>query len=218
MSSNTMGAIAALEYHTPPGMGFADIVEEFDLSSNALSTRIRRLTWDGEDIAILDREAVRIVLGWLPPQSAGKPHYLVIAVGPPGRKAQGTLDPAAYDMLLRRAIDRVRGYLPYDARLYGTASRPVGSALIDQTFDLLSATAPDVPAAGPDKADPAQRADWAEGAINQDQWLQLGAPATVPLRLTIITFALTLSMHVPPLGVALLTYGTLREAQPLLLG
>jgi len=218
MSKKTTGAIAALEYHTPPRLDFPDIVEEFDLSSNALSTQVRGLTWDGDDIAIIDREAVRIVLGWLPPASARKPHYLVIAVGPPGRKPRSVLDPDAYDVLLRRAIDRVRGYLPYDARLYGTATQPITSALVDQTFDLLSSTAPDVPAPETGKRDAAQRHDWAEGAVNGGRRFELGKTATVPLRLTIITFGLTLFLHVPPLGAALLTYSTLREAQPLLLG
>lgn len=213
MSRKTYGAIAALEYHAPPAMDFPDIVEEFDLSSNALTTQVRSLTWDGEDIAILDREAVRIMLGWLPPETARKPHYLVIAVGPPGRNPRASLDESAYDTLLRRAIERVRGYLPYDAKLYGSATRPVTSGLMDQTFELLAATAPETPASQQDRDATAH--DWADGAVDANE--QMPQQASLPMRLTIITFGLTLFLHVPPVGAALLTYTTLREAQPLLL-
>lgn len=213
MSRKTYGAIAALEYHAPPEIDFPGIVEEFDLSSNALATQVRSLTWDGDDIAIIDREALRIMLGWLPPESAHKPHYLVIAVGPPGRAPRARLDESAYDTLLRRAIDRVRGYLPFDAKLYGSATRPVNSGLMDQTFELLTATAPDTPVAQ-EKSDETPH-DWAQGAV--DGARQLPQTESVPMRLTIITFGLTLFLHVPPLGAALLTYSTLREAQPLLL-
>jgi hypothetical protein len=216
MSRQNFGGITALEYHTPPDMDFPDIVEEFDIASHALATQVRRLTWDGEDVAIIDRESVRIALGWLPAQKAQRPHYLVIAVGPPGRRARAALDPAAYE-LLRRAVERVREYLPFDAQLNGPAGQPVGSALIDHTFDLLTATAPKTPKATRRKTRRARDAEnWAEGAVNPDEVRSFPRPASVPMRLTIITFGLTLFLHAPPVGAALLTYTTLREAQPLL--
>ncbi|HMB12489.1 MAG TPA: hypothetical protein VKN37_00655 [Roseovarius sp.] len=219
MNKQNFGNIAALEYHQPPGMDFPDIVEEFDIASHALATQVRRLTWDGEDVALIDRETVRIALGWLPPERAQRPHYLVIAVGPPGRKARATLDPAAYEVLLRRAVERVRDYLPYDAQLTGSAAQPIGSALMDRTFELLSATAPQTPKADSrKKARPPRGEDWSEGAMDADEARGLPQPASLPMRLTIITFGLTLFIHAPPVGAALLTYATLREAQPLLLG
>jgi len=218
MSRQNFGAITALEYHAPPELDFPDIVEEFDIASHALATQMRSLTWDGEDVAIIDRESVCIALGWLPPQRAQRPHYLVIAVGPPGRKARAALDPGAYETLMRRAVERVRDYLPFDAQLTGAARQPVGSALIDQTFDLLSATAPKTPKAARGKRRRAREAeDWAEGAINPEDVHAFPPPASVPMRLTIITFGLTLFLQAPPVGAALLTYATLREAQPLLL-
>lgn len=219
MSRQEFGEIAALEYHAPPEMDFPDIVEEFDISSRALATQVRRLTWDGEDIALIDRERVRIALGWLPPARADHPHYLIIAMGPPSaRKGRPAFDADAYGVLLSRAIERVQGYLPYDGILRGPASQPVGSTLLDRSFDLLSATAPhlseeDIARAHARRAE-GNAADWARGATDAPQ---LPAPASVPMRLTIITFGLTLFLHAPPIGMALLTYTALREAQPLLL-
>lgn len=216
MSRQEFGEIAALEYHAPPGMDFPDIVEEFDIASRALSSQVRRLTWDGEDIAIIDRERVRIALGWLPPSRRNRPHYLVIAMGPPARKRRAGFDPAAYRVLLDRALDRVQGFLPFDAILRGPASQPVGSALLDRSFDLLGATAPalseETIARAQERRAAAKSGGWAHDAIEP---IALPEIPSVPLRLTIVTFGLTLFLHAPPVGAALLTYTALREAEPL---
>jgi hypothetical protein len=218
MSRQIHGEIAALEYHSPPGMGFADIVEEFDIASHGLATQVRRLTWDGDDIALIDRECVRIALGWHRPEREDRPYYLVIAIGPPPRrKAHATgFDPSAYGVLLDRALDRLSSYLPCDALLRGSASQTVGTALLDRTFDLLGATAPRVSAAdietGRRKRAEAREGDWQRDAIDP---ATLPAIPSQPLRLTVVTLGLTLFMHVPAIGIALLTYTALREAQPL---
>ncbi|MBE0454204.1 hypothetical protein [Roseovarius autotrophicus] len=216
MNRQNFGEIAALEYHAPPQMGFPDIVEEFDIASLALATQVRRLTWDGDDIALIDRERVRFALGWLPPAHEDNPHYLVIAVGAPARKRRAAFDPSAYSELLNRAIERVQGYLPFDAILRGPAAEPVGSALIDRSFDLLSATAPrlsaEILAEARNRRTMAVTDSWASGALEPGN---LPAIPSVPLRLTIVTLGLTLFLHVPPIGAALLTYTVLREAQPL---
>lgn len=218
MSRQTYGDIAALEYHAPPGMDFPDIVEEFDIASHGLATQVRRLTWDSDDIALIDRECVRIALGWLPPERADRPHYLVIAIGPPPRgKRSTTFDPAAYGVLLDRALDRVSGYLPFDAVLRGPCSQAVGTALLDRTFDLLASTAPrlsprDIETARRKRAEVRQTA-WSEDAVEPTA---LPAIPSQPMRLTVVTLGLTLFLHAPPIGAALLAYTALREAQPLI--
>ena len=53
MSRQNYGQIAALEFFDPPEMDFPDIVEEFDIASQRLAPQLRRLTWDGEDIALI---------------------------------------------------------------------------------------------------------------------------------------------------------------------
>lgn len=218
MSRQTYGEIAALEYHGPPGMDFPGIVEEFDIASHGLATRVRRLTWDGDDIALIDRECVRIALGWLPPRREDRPHYLVIAIGPPlGRNRRAAFDAGAYSVLLERALDRVSGYLPFEALLRGQGSQSVGVALLDRTFDLLAATAPrlsktDIETARRKRAETRHGA-WSDGAIEPST---LPVIPSQPLRLTVVTLGLTLFLHAPPIGMALLTYTALREAQPLI--
>jgi len=221
MSRQTYGEIAALEYHGAPGMDFPDIVEEFDIASHGLATQVRRLTWDGNDIALIDRECVRIALGWLPPERADRPHYLVIAIGPPPRrKARDTgFDRGAYGVLLERALERVGRYLPYDALLRGPSSRAVGAALLDRTFDLLGATAPRL---RPEDIETGQRkrAEARDGGWERDAIAPGTLPAipSQPVRLTVVALGLTLFLHAPPVGAALLTYTALREAQPLISG
>ncbi|MFU8776889.1 MAG: hypothetical protein ACNA7M_04395 [Roseovarius sp.] len=226
MSRQTYGQIAALEFFDPPEMDFPDIVEELDIASQRLAPQLRRLTWDGDDIALIDRDAVRIALGWLPGGDDGQASYLVLAVGPRNAKRNVTLDPEAYEMLTRRLVERVRGYLPFDAVLHGTANRPIGSALIDMTFELLSVSATEAAhhrrpatrqARTHDKGDRVKSRPRPKQPIPEDAIdAQVAVPgASLPMRLTIVTFGLTLFLHVPPLGAALLTYTTLREAQPL---
>jgi len=221
MSRQIHGEIAALEYHGSPGMDFPDIVEEFDIASHGLATQIRRLTWDGDDIALIDRECVRIALGWLPPERANRPHYLVIAIGPPPRRKgrETGFDPSAYSLLLQRALERVCRYLPCDALLRGPSSQPVGAALLDRTFDLLGATAPRL---RPEDIETGQRkrAEARDGGWQRDAITPEALPVipSQPLRLTVVTLGLTLFLHAPPVGAALLTYTALREAQPLISG
>ena len=229
MSRQHYGQIAALEFFDPPEMDFPDIVEEFDIASQRLAPQLRRLTWDGEDIALIDRDAVRIALGWLPGQDRDQPSYLVLAVGPRNTKRTITLDPEAYEMLTRRLVERVRGYLPFAAVLHGAANRPIGSALLDMTFELLSGCANEAterrrPAPTPRPSNARRRKDTGQRSARPKYPIpedavdaQLAMPeSSLPMRLTIVTFGLTLFLHVPPLGAALLAYTTLREAQPLL--
>ncbi|MET4103168.1 hypothetical protein ABIE58_002607 [Roseovarius sp. MBR-78] len=218
MSRQSYGDIAALEYHGPPGMDFPDIVEEFDISSHGLATQVRRLTWDGEDIALIDRESVRIALGWLPPEREDRPHYLVIAIGPPPRrKGHSPFDPNAYSVLLERALERLGGYLPFDAVLRGPSSQAVGTSLMDRTFDLLGATAPRLTSQDFEtarrKRGEARNGAWRKEAIEPTALPNIPSQ---PLRLTVVTLGLTLFLHAPPIGAALLAYTALREAQPLL--
>ena len=229
MSRQNYGQIAALEFFDPPEMDFPDIVEEFDIASQRLAPQLRRLTWDGEDIALIDRDAVRIALGWLPAQGFDQPSYLVLAVGPRNAKRNITLDPEAYEMLTRRLVERVRGYLPFDAVLHGAANRPISSALLDMTFELLSGCANEAtqhrrPTQAPRQSKPRRQEHRGQSSARPKHPIpedavdaRLAVPeASLPMRLTIVTFGLTLFLHVPPLGAALLAYTTLREAQPLL--
>ena len=267
MTRTSHGFVTALQFNSHPRMDFHDIVEEFDIALQKHPTQLRSLTWDCDDIAILDRESMRVALGWLPPDDAtsGQPWYIIVAVGArPGRRTP-RFDTHAYEMLSKRLAERMRGYLAFDAVLRGPANRPVGADLIDATFDLLRSNAGDIatgttpapedpvtedegpflnearartaarqpslrPRAGRSRADALPRDVGRMATAAAERMANASAPRqttgtvqdahvlpdlpSVPQRLTIFTFSLTMLMYVPAIGAMLLTYSALREMFP----
>lgn len=144
---HTYGRIAALEYRERPPMDFADIVEEFDIAFQLVDSPARQLIWENDNIAFVDRDCVRVALGWLPPADGAGSWHLVFAVGDAPKCRQKPPGPEVYDYLTERVVERTRTHLPFDSILRGEASRPIGAALITSVFELLrltAAAAPDV--------------------------------------------------------------------------
>ncbi|MDR9395667.1 MAG: hypothetical protein RI571_15340, partial [Roseovarius sp.] len=141
MQASAHGTVTALEYRTCPDLDFADIVEEFDIAFRMVDATKRSLTWDCEDIAIIERDNLRVCMGWLPPEQPGAPWYLVVAVGPTARDrttSQATfMGREGLDYLTDRIIERTSEFLPADAVMRGEAGQPVGPDLIDNLLELL---------------------------------------------------------------------------------
>jgi hypothetical protein len=137
MESQTFGSIVAMEFSRKPGIGFADIVEEFDIAFQMVDSRTRSLTWDCDDIAIIDRDNVRVALGWLPARTEGQSWHLVIAVGTPLKGEEVRVDPNSFRFLADRIVERTQDFLPSTAVLHGDARQPISADLVDKTFDLL---------------------------------------------------------------------------------
>ncbi len=145
MVTQRHGSVVALEYRRQPRMSFADIVEEFDIAFQMIDTQTRGLTWDCDDIAIIERDAVRVALGWLPSPGPGASCYLIVAVGPiPGGKPARAGE-ESYEFLSQRIIERTYEFLPFQSVLHGDANQPVGAELIDTVFDLLRLSANAMP-------------------------------------------------------------------------
>lgn len=144
MDSQTFGSIVAMEFSRKPSIGFADIVEEFDIAFQMVDARSRALTWDCEDIAIIDRDDVRVALGWLPAKQAGQPWRLVIAVGTADASGENTIDPSSFHFLADRIVERTQDFLPSEAVLHGDARQPITAGLIDKTFELLQMNTQDM--------------------------------------------------------------------------
>jgi len=236
----TYGVVIGFEYRACPRMEFPDIVEEFDLSFQLADAQTRTLIWDCDDIAVIEREYLRVALGWLPPDDDGGAWHLVAAVGPCDTAAGRLLDDTSLAFLVDQIVTRTQNVLPADAVLQGPASGPVAPELIDDIFDLLrlsartpcdtgarpnpAGPAPDTAQAG---ASPARFIPGAERAETIDvppkalpwhaiagHWLSKRADPTHPLRLTVHTLAITLMLYVPALGASLFTYTMLRDLVP----
>ena len=134
------GTVAALQFSERPALDFADIVEEFDIAFQTGAVQ-RRLTWDCDDVAIFDRETIRVALGWMQPERAGQPWYLILAVGSSPDAPQAPLTREFCEELATHILMRTQSYLPYDAVYRSETGQPVDAALIDTvTAQLLQAS------------------------------------------------------------------------------
>ncbi|MEM6499317.1 MAG: hypothetical protein AAF709_21650 [Pseudomonadota bacterium] len=139
MNAQAHGSIVAMEFKAAPGISFKAFVDDFDLAFQMVDSRTRSLSWERDDIAIVDRDYVRVALGWLPSEAKGKPWHLIIAVGSAPDEDLTRIEPASYEFLADRILDRTSEFLPATAVLRGEASQPVAAPLMDNLFDLLSA-------------------------------------------------------------------------------
>lgn len=137
METQSFGSVVAMEFSYKPSIDFADIVEEFDIAFQMVDSRKRSLTWDCDDIAIIDRDFVRVALGWLPAKQDGQSWHLVIAVGTSKSNEPTTIEPQSYRYIADRIVERTQEYLPSTSVLHGDAHQPIGATLVDTTFDLL---------------------------------------------------------------------------------
>lgn len=137
MTPQSYGSVIAMEFKARPSIPFADIVEEFDTAFQMVDSDKKSLAWDCDDIAIIDRDYVRVAMGWLPSKAKGQAWHLVFAVGCAPSEDVSKIEMSSYDFVADRILDRTHEFLPSTAVLRGEASQPVGPALIDTLFDLL---------------------------------------------------------------------------------
>jgi len=137
----TQGYVVGFEYGACPRMDFTDIVEEFDLAFQFVDAQTRALIWDCEDIAVIERDYVRVALGWLPPDDEDGAWHLIAAVGPVDPSRQPPFIMASFRQIADQIAERTQEFLPSDSIMRGEAHSPVTPALIDSLFDLLRETA-----------------------------------------------------------------------------
>lgn len=232
----THGFVVGFEYRACPRMEFEDIVEEFDLGFQVADAQTRALVWDCDDIALIDRDYLRVALGWLPPDDPDGSWYLVAAVGP----TQPSIPADAFGYVADQLVARVQHVLPADAVLHGVASKPVGPELMDSLFDLLRLTADarrdDIAPPVPDIDDrrifveveremsrPAPEPDIGNidvtDIVLEDtsfaRWLRQRAESSAALRLTVHTVGLSMMLYAPPVGAFLFAYSMLRDMVPI---
>ena len=133
----TYGSVVAMEFRTRPSVAFKQIVEEFDTAFQMVDARSRSLSWDCEDIAIIDRDDLRVALGWLPASEEDKRWHLIIAVGAPPQVEMDNIDIGSLRYLASAIAERTQDYLPFSAVMHGEATQPICADLIDMVFDLV---------------------------------------------------------------------------------
>ncbi len=228
----THGFVVGFEYRACPRMEFTDIVEEFDLAFQFVDAQTRALVWDCDDIALIERDYVRVALGWLPPDEDEGSWHLIAAVGPVEGRTDAPITTDSFARIADQIVERTQAFLPADTVLRGEAHQPIGPELIDSVFDLLRGMArqPDdaareTPHAARTAPAPDDLSDLDDGEVIDAvpalapkaavvQWLQKRAEPTKPLRLTIHTLAVTMMLYAPPLGAFMFVYTMLRDIAP----
>jgi len=228
MSEQLFGTIAALEFCVHPRQGFEDIVEDLDISFQPTGLTRRTLIWDGDDVAIIERDALRILLNWLPPEHPDDPAYLLMAIG------QSPISPHVHvgietchfvkDVLLAH----LASYLPVSSVLHKDAHHPISADLIDAVADDIlmqqrdtTTTRPqgfetqsqDHAARSPLNDPPSDMQDAPDDVI-EAEFSDLSDDCSLPKRLTIYTLGATMLFYTPPVGATLLIYSTLRDFAP----
>ncbi|HKK87129.1 MAG TPA: hypothetical protein VJ942_16570 [Roseovarius sp.] len=235
MTEQLHGTVAVLELKPFVTHSFEDIVEEFDLAFRPPSLTRQSLTRDGDDVAIIERGQIRIVLGWLESPAHGRPHHLVIGIGTTSDHAGAVLDAESYRLIKAKLLMHAEEYLPISTVLHTEATRPVGADLVDTIADLLHYSAYRYEDHYADGADPARRTDgdtsfsWNEGnnTFKVDPTYTVHAKTedildaefvsmetleqtTLPRKLTVYTVGATMMMVSPPVGATFIIYASLR--------
>lgn len=228
MIEQNYGTIAALEFAQSPKHGFEDIVEEVDISFQPVGLNRRSLIRDSEDIAIIERDNLRVVLGWVAPADLTAPHYLVLAVGPTDMSGQIHITPETCGFVKDVLVDHLGSYLSFATAFHAEATQIVGADLVDTVTEILHRDYDDVPLIEVDWPATANipfdaalhaghdlgRAQPCDGIRESSQLVQLEQQCSLPKRLTIYTLGATMLLYTPPVGASLLVYSTLRDLMP----
>lgn len=146
MSANSYGSVVAMEFAARPDISFSDFVEDFDAAFQMVDSTTNSLSWERDTLAIIDRDYVRVAVGWLPSAGKDSPWHLIYAVGSSPDEDLSKIELSSYDFLADRILDRTNDVLPATAVLRGEASQPIGPKLIDTLFELLCTDTSDLPA------------------------------------------------------------------------
>lgn len=139
MTEKDFSAVAALELTGIPQHSFEDIVEEIDIAFRPIGTNRFSLAWDGDDIAILDRDSARILLGWVPPELGQTKFYLIVIVGTVPSVGDNRIDRDTCSFLKDIVLTHVTSYIDVASILHSDAEEPSDVALVDTVADFLQA-------------------------------------------------------------------------------
>ncbi|MDQ2089074.1 hypothetical protein [Marimonas arenosa] len=135
--------IVAATYLEKPMLDFEDIVDEFELSVRGANTGRRTLTFDYDDIVIIDIEQLRIGLAWVEPDQSDGPYSLIVGTGAAPEDEAHTVSPAFCARLSEKILARLKRELPFDAVTRATLPQALDSDLLDGVAARLHAAEPE---------------------------------------------------------------------------
>ena len=131
--------IFAAVYENTPHLSFEDIVDQFEATLRNCRSGQRTVSYDCDDIVLIEMPPLRIGMIWIPPDRAGQPHYLIVAVS----VLHGdTLDAEAAGAVESRILEGLLARMPCDSLIRTGANRPVDSDLLDSVAQSVETFRP----------------------------------------------------------------------------
>lgn len=210
MTEDEFGTITALDFSVAPLQGFEDIVEELDIMFRPEGLVRRSMIWDGPDLAMIERDTVRLLLSWLPTGRGDGSRYLVLGVGQ-SPSANGVAIGAESCRFVKTALlAHLESYLSFREVVHVDVACPLDSAVLDRFCDILS----DLPVQSRPAVAQAPGATIRFDTLETLEDTPEQEVCSMPKRLTIYVLGATMLIHTPPVGAALLVYSTLRDFGP----
>lgn len=144
--------VVAANYRGKPALDFDDIVDEFELSLRTASTGRRSLTFDCDDIVIIDIDRLRIGLAWVEPQDPDGTFSLVIGTGASPGVPDGSVSAETCTRLSNKILARLNRELPYDSVVRASLPEALDSALLDTIATGLQGVGQEETTAAPEPA------------------------------------------------------------------
>ncbi|WP_371224880.1 hypothetical protein [Roseovarius sp. 2305UL8-3] len=239
MSVQFYGAITALQFDVSSKQVFKEIVEDLDTTFQPYGLNHCCLNWYSDNVAIIERDSLRILLGWLPAESEDEPCVMVFSVGHTTEGGNLLVPRDTCEFVRDVLVGHLESYLNFEIVFQSDATQPVDTELVRTVAEIL-----DRSYAGTFQDDPQQISQPQQRqtrALTRDILLeaklkQANTPPfqelnvigdeswhdeiieddeiSLPQRLTIYALGATMLIYTPPVGAALLTYTTLRDFAP----
>jgi hypothetical protein len=135
MSNMTHSTIAQFVFEHDPALNLPLLVKELDAALEKSGAGRRTVTWDCDDLALLDVEGARFTLSYsrVPTGQPG----LMISVGPRPGAGRARVDPVRHASLCQVIAKRLQDRFAPERMLWHHVTGPVTADLIDDLFDRL---------------------------------------------------------------------------------
>lgn len=137
MSLMQNSTIAQFMFNRDPALDLPVLVQELDSALQKSGAGQRTITWDCDDLALLDVEQSRFALSYSEPADDDAPRSLMISVGPNPKAEGAAFDRQRHDELCHMIADRLQARFEPDQTLWHQVKGPVTTDLIDDLFDRL---------------------------------------------------------------------------------
>lgn len=137
MSMMQNSTIAQFVFDRDPALDLPVLVQELDSALQGSGAGQRTITWDCDDLVLLDVEQSRFALSYGAASEPDQPRSLMISVGPNPRSQGDTFDRDRHNQLCHMIAERLTARLGPDRTFWHNVKGPVTTDLIDDLFDRL---------------------------------------------------------------------------------